>query len=305
MVLSINIWIILNYSLYKNKEGKKMKLRGDVLKQIRRKRGLSQTALAEGICTQATISLMEKQNRLPKMDILTAICERLNISSDRIVENEVSGINETFNQIVDNLISRDFDTASALLKKIHVKNLESDFDKQRYYYLLGMVQVESDQLDEAIFNFELVLTQFATTSANIYLAMTTAGMALAYLKRGDRERAARLTTRSVRLIDNKKLIGSLHQWASIDCQIAELYLALDDPDNAIHVANQGVELCREHDSLFLLDELYLNIGRAYLAKDDKQNAKEALEVAKSLSIARNGEVTEQGILTALASIENN
>lgn len=267
-----------------------MRLRGDVLKQIRRKRGLSQTALAEGICTQATISLMEKQNRLPKMDILTAICERLNISSDRIVENEVSGINETFNQIVDNLISRNFEDASALLKKVHVKNLESDFDKQRYYYLVGMVQVESNQIDEAIFNFELVLTQFATTSANIYLAMTTAGMALAYLKRGDKERAARLTNRSVKLIDNKKLIGSLYQWASIDCQIAELYLQLEDPDNAIEVANKGIELCREHDSLFLLDELYLYIGRSYILKNDKEEAKKALKIAESLSIARNGSV---------------
>ena len=280
-----------------------MRLRGDVLKQIRRKRGLSQTALAEGICTQATISLMEKQNRLPKMDILTAICERLNISSDRIVENEVSGINETFNQIVDNLISRNFEDASALLKKVHVKNLESDFDKQRYYYLVGMVQVESNQIDEAIFNFELVLTQFATTSANIYLAMTTAGMALAYLKRGDKERAARLTNRSVKLIDNKKLIGSLYQWASIDCQIAELYLQLEDPDNAIEVANKGIELCREHDSLFLLDELYLYIGRSYILKNHKEQAKKALKIAGSLSIARNGSVAEDTILLELKNLE--
>ena len=280
-----------------------MRLRGDVLKQIRRKRGLSQTALAEGICTQATISLMEKQNRLPKMDILTAICERLNISSDRIVENEVSGINETFNQIVDNLISRNFEDASALLKKVHVKNLESDFDKQRYYYLVGMVQVESNQIDEAIFNFELVLTQFATTSANIYLAMTTAGMALAYLKRGDKERAARLTNRSVKLIDNKKLIRSLYQWASIDCQIAELYLQLEDPDNAIEVANKGIELCREHDSLFLLDELYLYIGRSYILKNDKEEAKKALKIAESLSIARNGSVAEDTILLELKNLE--
>lgn len=280
-----------------------MRLRGDVLKQIRRKRGLSQTALAEGICTQATISLMEKQNRLPKMDILTAICERLNISSDRIVENEVSGINETFNQIVDNLISRNFEDASALLKKVHVKNLESDFDKQRYYYLVGMVQVESNQIDEAIFNFELVLTQFATTSVNIYLAMTTAGMALAYLKRGDKERAARLTNRSVKLIDNKKLIRSLYQWASIDCQIAELYLQLEDPDNAIEVANKGIELCREHDSLFLLDELYLYIGRSYILKNDKEEAKKALKIAESLSIARNGSVAEDTILLELKNLE--
>lgn len=280
-----------------------MKLRGDVLKQIRRKRGLSQTALAEGICTQATISLMEKQNRLPKMDILTAICERLNISSDRIVENEVSGVNDTFNQVIDLLTAHEYDQAEQLLNSVKVKQLDSDFDKQRYYYLLGMVQVENDQIDDAIFNFELVLTQFATTSANIYLAMTTAGMAMAYLKRNDRERAIRLTNRSVKLIDNKELIGSLHQWASINDQIASLYLELGEPDSAIEMVNRGIKMCREHDSLFMLDELYLCLGRCYIAKDQPADAKQALEISKSLSIARHGTLMEKDIETELAKLQ--
>lgn len=279
-----------------------MKLRGDVLKQIRRKRGLSQTALAEGICTQATISLMEKQNRLPKMDILTAICERLNISSDRIVENEVSGVNDTFNKVIDLLTAHEYDKAEKMLDAIKVKQLDSDFDKQRYYYLLGMVQVENDQIDDAIFNFGLVLTQFATTSANIYLAMTTAGMALAYLKRNDRERAIRLTNRSVKLIDNKKLIGSLHQWVSINDQIASLYLELGDPDSAIEMVNRGIKMCRAHDSLFLLDELYLCLGRCYIAKGEQKDAKQALEIAKSLSIARHGTLMEEDIETELEKL---
>lgn len=272
-----------------------MKLRGDVLKQIRRKRGLSQTALAEGICTQATISLMEKQNRLPKMDILTAICERLNIQTDRIVENEVSGINDTFNKIIDALTEQKYATAKELISKVSVKSLNSDFDKQRYYFLLGMVQIADDKIDDAIFNFELVLTQFATTSANIYLAMTTAGMALAYLKRDDQERAIRLTDRAVKLIDNKKLIGSLHQWASINCQIAELYWRLDEPEKAIESAQRGIQLCRERDSLFILDQLYLYVGRAYMQLGEREKAKENLEIAKSLSVARHGKLNEESI----------
>ena len=272
-----------------------MKLRGDVLKQIRRKRGLSQTALAEGICTQATISLMEKQNRLPKMDILTAICERLNIQTDRIVENEVSGINDTFNKIIDALTEQEYATAKELISKVSVKSLNSDFDKQRYYFLLGMVQIADDKIDDAIFNFELVLTQFATTSANIYLAMTTAGMALAYLKRDDQERAIRLTDRAVKLIDNKKLIGSLHQWASINCQIAELYWRLDEPEKAIESAQRGIQLCRERDSLFILDQLYLYVGRAYVQLGEREKAKENLEIAKSLSVARHGKLNEESI----------
>lgn len=279
-----------------------MRLRGDVLKQIRRKRGLSQTALAEGICTQATISLMEKQNRLPKMDILTAICERLNIQPDRIVENEVSGVNDTFNQIIDALTDQEYDLAKQLISKISIKILNSDFDKQRYYYLLGMVQISQDQIDDAIFNFELVLTQFATTSANIYLAMTTAGMALAYLKRDDHERAVRLTDRAVKLIDNKKLIGSLHQWASINCKIAELYWRLGEPEKALASAQRGIQLCRDRDSLFILDQLYLYVGRAYIAMGEKKKAKQALEVAKSLSIARHGKLNEESIADELAKL---
>lgn len=279
-----------------------MRLRGDVLKQIRRKRGLSQTALAEGICTQATISLMEKQNRLPKMDILTAICERLNIQPDRIVENEVSGVNDTFNQIIDALTDQEYDLAKQLISKISIKSLNSDFDKQRYYYLLGMVQISQDQIDDAIFNFELVLTQFATTSTNIYLAMTTAGMALAYLKRDDHERAVRLTDRAVKLIDNKKLIGSLHQWASINCQIAELYWRLGEPEKALASAQRGIQLCRDRDSLFILDQLYLYVGRAYIAMGEKEKAKQALEVAKSLSIARHGKLNEESIADELAKL---
>ena len=279
-----------------------MRLRGDVLKQIRRKRGLSQTALAEGICTQATISLMEKQNRLPKMDILTAICERLNIQPDRIVENEVSSINDTFNQIIDALTDQEYDLAKQLISKISIKSLNSDFDKQRYYYLLGMVQISQDQIDDAIFNFELVLTQFATTSANIYLAMTTAGMALAYLKRDDHERAVRLTDRAVKLIDNKKLIGSLHQWASINCKIAELYWRLGEPEKALASAQRGIQLCRDRDSLFILDQLYLYVGRAYIAMGEKEKAKQALEVAKSLSIARHGKINEESIADELAKL---
>ncbi|HJF46617.1 MAG TPA: helix-turn-helix domain-containing protein [Limosilactobacillus oris] len=279
-----------------------MRLRGDVLKQIRRKRGLSQTALAEGICTQATISLMEKQNRLPKMDILTAICERLNIQPDRIVENEVSGVNDTFNQIIDALTDQEYDLAKQLISKISIKSLNSDFDKQRYYYLLGMVQISQDQIDDAIFNFELVLTQFATTSANIYLAMTTAGMALAYLKRDDHERAVRLTDRAVKLIDNKKLIGSLHQWASINCKIAELYWRLGEPEKALASAQRGIQLCRDRDSLFILDQLYLYVGRAYIAMGEKEKAKQVLEVAKSLSIARHGKLNEESIADELAKL---
>lgn len=261
-----------------------MKLRGDIFKQIRRKRGLSQTALAEGICTQATISLMEKQNRIPKMNILTALCSRLDITTDEIIENDDVSMTAIFDQIGRLLAERQFEAAQDAMQKIKVKNLQNEFDKQRYYYLLGMLQVQEQQFDEAIFNFELVLTQFSTTSANIYLAMTTIGMAMAYEKIGSQSRALRLVERAMRLIDEKKLTGGQMQWIVVYEYIAGLYLTLGQPRAALNAAQRGIDICRQMRSIFLLDRYYLYAGKAQLALANQAVAKQDLEIAHSLAL---------------------
>lgn len=261
-----------------------MKLRGDIFKQIRRKRGLSQTALAEGICTQATISLMEKQNRIPKMNILTALCSRLDITTDEIIENDDVSMTAIFDQIGRLLAERRFEAAQDAMQKIKVKNLQNEFDKQRYYYLLGMLQVQEQQFDEAIFNFELVLTQFSTTSANIYLAMTTIGMAMAYEKIGSQSRALRLVERAMRLIDEKKLTGGQMQWIVVYEYIAGLYLTLGQPRAALNAAQRGIDICRQMRSMFLLDRYYLYAGKAQLALANQAVAKQDLEIAHSLAL---------------------
>lgn len=278
-----------------------MKLRGDIFKQIRRKRGLSQTALAEGICTQATISLMEKQNRIPKMNILTALCSRLDITTDEIIENDDVSMTAIFDQIGRLLAERQFEAAQDAMQKIKVKNLQNEFDKQRYYYLLGMLQVQEQQFDEAIFNFELVLTQFSTTSANIYLAMTTIGMAMAYEKIGSQSRALRLVERAMRLIDEKKLTGGQMQWIVVYEYIAGLYLTLGQPQAALNAAQRGIDICRQMRSMFLLDRYYLYAGKAQLALANQAVAKQDLEIAHSLALVNQHPELVKESMKALAT----
>lgn len=270
-----------------------MRLKGEVLKQIRRKRGLSQTALAEGICTQATISLMEKQNRIPKMNILTAICARLGIGVDRIIENNDVSMTVLFDRISLLLVNRDYEAARKQMNKVKVKKLQNDFDKQRYYYLLGSLQVASGQVDDAIFNFELILTQFSTTSANIYLAMTTVGMALAYEQRGDHEKALQFVERAIRLIDDKQLTGGKRQWMILYREIADLCYRLGEYQSAIKIADRGVAICRDEQSLFLLGDFYTTLGRAQAKLGQIDRAKESLAIARSLA-----QVEEQTNLVA-------
>lgn len=262
-----------------------MKLKGEKMRNIRRKRGLSQTALSVGICTQATISLMEKQNRIPKMNILTAICDRLDISVSDIVEDDDNSMTAIFDQIEIRIVKEDYPQAKKLLSKIKVKSLANEFDKQRYYYLVGMYQVETNQIDEAIFNFELILTQFSTMSANIYWALTTVGMAIAYEKLGNQERALTFVQRATSLIDEKQMTGGKRQWQVIYRNIADLYIKLKQPKKTIQMAQRGIEICRENESFFLLDNYYYLIGQAQLQSGQKNAAKDSIQIAQDVAIA--------------------
>lgn len=266
-------------------EGDRMKLKGEKLRNIRRKRGLSQTALSVGICTQATISLMEKQDRIPKMNILTAICGRLDIDVSEIVEDDNNSMTLLFDQIENAVVHENYADAKKMLTKIKVKNLENEFDKQRYYYLVGMYQVETDQVDDAIFNFELILTQFSTMSANIYWALTTVGMAIAYEKLNNQARALKFVQRAVSLIDEKQMTGGQRQWQVIYRNIAELYISLKQWKDAIKMAQRGIKICRENESFFLLDNYYYLIAQAQMVGGQRQAAKDSMVIAKNVALA--------------------
>ena len=280
-----------------------MRLKGDVLKQIRRKRGLSQTALSEGICTQATISLMEKQNRIPKMNILTAICARLDIPVDKIIENDDVSMTSQFDEISLLIVQEDYEEAEARLKKIKVKKLQNDFDKQRYYYLLGVLQVATGQVDEAIFNFELILTQFSTMSANIYWALTTVGMAMAYEKRGNEERALKFLKRAVTLIDEKQLTGGKRQWIIIYRNIADLYLKLKQPNDAMAIAGRGIDICREDLTMFLLSDYYQITAKAAELLADRATALQDFTIAKSLLLINGEEAQAQAVQAEIDGLQ--
>ena len=280
-----------------------MRLKGDVLKQIRRKRGLSQTALSEGICTQATISLMEKQNRIPKMNILTAICARLDIPVDKIIENDDVSMTSQFDEISLLIVQEDYEEAEARLKKIKVKKLQNDFDKQRYYYLLGVLQVATGQVDEAIFNFELILTQFSTMSANIYWALTTVGMAMAYEKRGNEERALKFLQRAVTLIDEKQLTGGKRQWIIIYRNIADLYLKLKQPNDAMAIAGRGIDICREDLTMFLLSDYYQITAKAAELLADRATALQNFTIAKSLLLINGEEAQAQAVQVEIYGLQ--
>lgn len=69
------------------------------------------------------------------------------------------------------------------------------------------------------------------------------------------------------------------------------------------IVERGIELCREHDSLFILDELYLIRGKDELALGEDKQAKETLEIARSISIARRESFVKDEIAAELKKLK--
>lgn len=53
---------------------------------IRKKLGLSQTELCNGICTQSTLSKFENNGHIPSLKILNSLCDRMNINVADIMD---------------------------------------------------------------------------------------------------------------------------------------------------------------------------------------------------------------------------
>ncbi|MEF3049146.1 helix-turn-helix domain-containing protein, partial [Pseudotabrizicola sp. L79] len=70
------------------RNGKNENFDGKAIRAARKKMHLSQVELAEGITTQATISLVENQNRVPNADVLLAILDRLNLDMSQFVSGD-------------------------------------------------------------------------------------------------------------------------------------------------------------------------------------------------------------------------
>src|SRR5699024_5464465 len=106
--------------------------------------GLSQSELAEGICTQATLSRFENNGQVPNLKILIKLCNRLNLPLGELfpkVGVRHTEIIEKMNKAEFFLITSEFNQATNLLNTIAIDQIEDLNLILRYHYLNGFVMI--------------------------------------------------------------------------------------------------------------------------------------------------------------------
>lgn len=264
-----------------------MKILGAKIKQARKQKGLSQSQLAQGICTQATVSLIEKNNQLPSMPILTRICDRLDITLTDVIEDDNQTLTAIFNQL-DRLFSAgDFEKARTVLNNIGIKQLQDDYDKKRYYYYLGMLaELFENDVDDAIFNFELVAHQFDNDLPDIYAALALAHLAELYQQKNDDHQAVAFVNQALNYLG--RLPDETGQHFEQHVQIAQrcltVLIANEKWESARRLVDETLALIQGQHSTYQLGQMYCQSVAIYLAAGQIELATRQLYLAYSLAL---------------------
>lgn len=152
----------------------------------RKKAGFSQIELAQGICTQATLSRFENNGQVPSLKILIKLCERLDFPIGALFPKigvKHTTLVATFDEIEFLLITMEYQKAQNLLANILTSELDTPELKMRYHYLSGfLLYYQKAAAVEVLFAFNQLLLEEDT----LYQLLGYTGMGLVYSEAGEK-----------------------------------------------------------------------------------------------------------------------
>lgn len=265
-----------------------MRILGDKLKQIRKARGMSQAELAKGICTQATISLIEKKEQVPSTKILLEICKRLEITLDSVIVQEDDQLHVLLSRVQALLSTNEFKKARDLIQQIYTDQLVKADDYKRYYYFQGQIKLLlENKPDDALFFFNRAFNQYVVSQTDVYGILCIIGISKSYLMKGALERVRIYAEQAVEMLENYDPLAMADFQVELQIynHLAGILFELKDYEGAIKYAQLAIDEAIDKQSLYLLDALYFILGRAEYALH-RENALQDLTVAKTLALIR-------------------
>lgn len=229
-----------------------MKILGEKIRHYRKLRGISQSELADGICTQATVSLIEKKDKIPSMETLVRICERLGITMNLVIVNDDSQIYSIISEIKKLFYQDDYDGIVAKLDKLKDININNKQEIKLIHFFSGLVEYEVEKnYDKAIFDFNRAMN-VNIVSVDMYDILINIYTAKAYVNKGSDDEAKvyydqskDLIKSSVEKINDENYRDSILIYANM----SELALELGDNESVIEYANEGIYIARKEQSL--------------------------------------------------------
>ncbi len=127
---------------------------GEIIYSLRKKAGLTQEALADGICSPISISRIENGNQMPSSQVLEQLLERLGTGTYQLCnvyyENEYQvSLRESLDEISAQVSSGDFASAKTALQELSAKKMDPA-SLQYAKMLSAAIRMKDGTADESI-----------------------------------------------------------------------------------------------------------------------------------------------------------
>lgn len=198
------------------------------IKQQRKIKGLNQSELAAGICTQATMSNIENKGTVPSLGTLIKLCQRLDLTLNDVV-SEFQLVEDNLDEITnaERLVALDqINAADKKLQQIGAKLDENDEAlNKRFQFLSGYLCLLNDDLDGAVFHFNFV-SDDALQADSSYVIAAQICLGQIYFQRDQLNRAEFYFRDTNSLMANFEVNNELSLfWLKICVRYAYQYLA--------------------------------------------------------------------------------
>lgn len=270
---------------------------GQAIKDLRIKVGLSQKELASGICTQAQISKIEKNNDIPSALLLNQLATKLGVDMNYFFEMQESHKVEYIKN------SREY--IRSLVRHRDYENLYSTIlEEKKHPYYQEKVNLQFLLWHEAI------CVHYIEKDADKALEMLYGAMLLTKNKQYYTEQEIEMLN-SIAIIETenhlykkseenfKIALENLKNIPQLTNPLIEIRMIygltklLTDTGRyleSLDYCNQGIELCKKLESLYALGELYYQCGSNFARMGERKKAIESFEQAINIFELQNNQL---------------
>lgn len=243
-----------------------MKVYGEEIKKARKLKNLTQLELSQGICTQATISNIEKHNVCDSLEIFSAVCVRLELDINQCVI-------ETDEQVVVSLLDKveslcnllNYKEAYKLIKDVNYQLSEKDLVYVRFNYYKGItILLGGNEKKECLHYLHLVQIpqKEIKSKGNVYHVLSTNALGVYYQLNNEMNKAKVYYDKSVKMLDKLTLTQSEYprDFYKVFYNSAIFYSEIKEYRKSISLCLQGIYLNQQNNSTHFMEFLYYELG---------------------------------------------
>ena len=279
----------------------------EIFIEHRKNKGFPQIELAQGICTQATLSRFEKNGQVPSLKIVLALCERLELSISELfpkVEIQYSKEIEELNQAEFYLITSEYQSAQDLLETIDIDEIKDPLIHQRYYYIKAFLMIfNGEQKTKIQLTFDKILRNSITDNNRIYHLLSYTGIGMAYKRDDDPLKAEVYFNKVLDQIYKYPIKNNEDTWRILNIvyQSGEYYSNIKEVEVGNALLEYVVEICSHNHVTYYLARAFYQL--ALNAINLEKNTHHILELLyDSRTIAKINKNTI--LLNKIAVLEN-